>query len=381
MAGVQKVSLNSLNLNIKNALIVGIIIAKNSPRPIGSKKKNGETRGVMSFTIRDSDIDVINVDVWGSEYFVLTFYERFLVGDVVEITSPKICIKGGENENYRPQVSSPFYISLNEGMSDVSIFGGDAFSMYLPLLHIPTKPCAGYCGLSEVLKFSGTSMSVRAVEMIDSTTPACLTLDIFDIDTIQRAEEWRPLESVLFIADARVSWRGRGVRAQVCSKTIITHQPHTPEAEVLRVHVGNQATTRTGEVATWAMWAGERANAASVTQVRERLASGTPFCAALHAVLAHIDLDELTTLSNSEELRVRFADHTGELSARLPVNLLEEVFGYSVDQLKKMTSDERLAIRWRLLLEQCSAKLAVVSSHLTVLTLRRATPADPIPLY
>ncbi|XP_041986225.1 meiosis-specific with OB domain-containing protein isoform X3 [Aricia agestis] len=324
MAGVQKVSLNSLNLNIKNALIVGIIIAKNSPRPIGSKKKNGETRGVMSFTIRDSDIDVINVDVWGSEYFVLTFYERFLVGDVVEITSPKICIKGGENENYRPQVSSPFYISLNEGMSDVSIFGGDAFSMYLPLLHIPTKPCAGYCGLSEVLKFSehtnnmyvdllvvvkcvnpaktiitktGTSMSVRAVEMIDSTTPACLTLDIFDIDTIQRAEEWRPLESVLFIADARVSWRGRGVRAQVCSKTIITHQPHTPEAEVLRVHVGNQATTRTGEVATWAMWAGERANAASVTQVRERLASGTPFCAALHAVLAHIDLDELTTLS------------------------------------------------------------------------------------
>lgn len=82
MAGVQKVCLNNLNINIKNALIVGIIIAKNSPRAVGSKKKNGESRGVMSFTLRDSYIDTINADVWGSEYFVITFYERFLVGDV-----------------------------------------------------------------------------------------------------------------------------------------------------------------------------------------------------------------------------------------------------------------------------------------------------------
>lgn len=84
MAGVQKVRLNHLNMNIKNALIVGIVIAKNSPRTIGSKKKNGESRGVTSFTVRDSEVDTINVDVWGSEYFVLTFYERFLVGDVGE---------------------------------------------------------------------------------------------------------------------------------------------------------------------------------------------------------------------------------------------------------------------------------------------------------
>lgn len=82
MAGVQKVRLNNLNSNIKNGLVVGIVIAKNSPRVIGRKNTNGESRGVTSFTLRDSDVDTINVDVWGSEYFVLTFYERFLVGDV-----------------------------------------------------------------------------------------------------------------------------------------------------------------------------------------------------------------------------------------------------------------------------------------------------------
>lgn len=53
------------------------------------------------------------------------------------------------------KVSSPFYLSLNEGSSEVGIFSGDTIGMYFPLLHIPSKPIAGYCGLSEVLKFKG----------------------------------------------------------------------------------------------------------------------------------------------------------------------------------------------------------------------------------
>ncbi|XP_049874395.1 meiosis-specific with OB domain-containing protein isoform X2 [Pectinophora gossypiella] len=406
MAGVQKIRLNNLNINIKNAIIVGIIIAKNSPRTFGSKKKNGDTRGVTSFTVRDSQVDTINVDVWGSEYFVITFYERFLVGDVVEISSPKICVKGSENENFRPQVTSPFYLSLNEGMSDVTIHTGDSFSMFLPLLHIPSKPAAGYCGLAEVLKLpeesgnifvdllvvvktvkpaktiktkAGTDMTVRCVEIMDNTTPAPLNLDMFDIDTIQRAEDWRPLESVLFIADAKVSWRGRAVKVQVSARTVITHQPHTADAEALRLYTRNQANTRGGEAAAWAAWSGERASAASVAQIRDRLATGSPFCASLHALLTHLDLDELVSLTdNNEELKVRFADHTGELNARLPVNVLEDALGCP---LKGMVADDRAALRWRILLEQCSVKLAGSSSRLLVLAIRRASPADPIPLY
>ncbi|XP_013141748.1 PREDICTED: meiosis-specific with OB domain-containing protein-like, partial [Papilio polytes] len=256
MAGLQKVRLNNLNINIKNALVIGIIIAKNSPRIFGAKKKSGESRGVMSFTIRDSQIDTINIDVWGSDYFVMNFYNRFIVGDVVEIYSPKICVKSGTNETFRPQVSSPFYLSINEGCSDVSTFSGDTYGAYLPLLHIPSKSSAGYCGLAEVMKFTeengniyvdllvvvksvqpvktiksklGVEMPIRAVEIVDNTTPASLYLDMFDTDTIQRAEEWRPLGSVLFIADARVSWRGRGARAQVCGRSVLTHQPHTSD--------------------------------------------------------------------------------------------------------------------------------------------------------
>lgn len=82
MAGIQTVCLNNLNINLKNALVVGIIIAKNGPKIFGTKKKSGELRGVTSFTLRDSETDTINCDVWGSEYYVTTLYERFLVGDV-----------------------------------------------------------------------------------------------------------------------------------------------------------------------------------------------------------------------------------------------------------------------------------------------------------
>ncbi|KAM3966201.1 meiosis specific with OB domains hold'em [Aphomia sociella] len=407
MAGIQKVRLNNLNINLKNALIIGIVIAKNSPRTIVSKKKNGESRGVTSFTIRDSEVDTINVDVWGSEYFVITFYERFLVGDVVEISSPKICVKSGDNEMYRPQVSSPFYLSLNEGISDVITHNGNTYTNYLPLLHIPTKSSSGYCGIAEVLKMSeqsdnvyvdllvvvksvtptktirtktGSDMTVRSVEIVDNTSPASLFMDIFDIDTIQRAEEWHG-ESVLFVADVRLSWRSRAVKVQVCAKTVITHQPYTADAEALRLYIRNQGNTSGGAAAAWAAWSGERPCTASVAQIRDRLSTGTPFCASLHATLTHLHLDDLINGDNNEDLLIRFADHTGELSARLPVTSLTEIFGYSAEQLKAISADERAALSWKFLLEQCSAKLATSPPRLILLTLRRASPADPIPLY
>ncbi|XP_061715280.1 meiosis-specific with OB domain-containing protein [Cydia pomonella] len=405
MSGVQRVRLNNLNINLNNALIVGIIIAKNKPRTVGSKKKNGDSRGVTSFTMRDSEVDTINVDVWGSEYFSLTFYERFLVGDVVEISQPKICVKSGNNA-YRPLVSSPFDLVLNEGTSDVCIHTGDSFASFLPLLHIPSKPSSGYYGLGEVLKLpegenvyvdllvvvksvkpvksiktkAGVDMTLRSVEIIDNTTPASIELAIFDIDTIQRAEDWRPLESVLFISDARVSWRGR-VGVQVSMRSVVTHQPHSADAEALLLYVRNQANTRGGEAAAWAAWSGERAAAASAAQVRDRLAAAAPFCASLHALCTQLDLDDLVTDPNSEELRVRFADHTGELNVRLPVNILEEVLGYSASHLKAMSADERATVRWKILLEQCNVKLAGSPPRLLVLSLRRASQADPIPLY
>ncbi|GBP15410.1 hypothetical protein EVAR_80582_1 [Eumeta japonica] len=311
-------------------------------------------------------------------------------------------------------VSSPFILSVNEGQSEISLYSGDTTS-YLPLLYIPTKPPAEgeqnlYVDLLVVVKSvkpvktiktkSGTEMLVRSIEVIDNTTPVSFVIDIFDLNDIQRAEKWIPLNSVLFIADARVCWRRRLPSLQLNARSVVTHQPHTGDAEALRLYAHSQAERRNfqcalrikvyyvhqggGEAAAWTEWSGECATTASVSQVRDRLAAGMPFCASLHALLSHLNLDELDRVSavESQELHVRFSDHTGELSARLPVKTLEQIFGYPNGQLLSMNSEERSALRWRILLEQCHVRLAVSpTAGLLVLSLRKATPADPIPLY
>lgn len=48
-----------------------------------------------------------------------------------------------------------------------------------------------------------------------------------------------------------------------------------------------------GEAAAWAAWSGERTSAASVAQIKDRLHTGAPFCASLHALLSHLDLDDI----------------------------------------------------------------------------------------
>ncbi|CAG9561132.1 unnamed protein product [Danaus chrysippus] len=222
-------------------------------------------------------------------------------------------------------------------------------------------------------------MSVRSIEIMDNTTPGTLTLDVFDMDTIQRAEQFRPMD-VLFVSDVRVSWRG-GTRLQMCGKSVLTHQPHTPEAEALRLYISNQANTR-GGAPGWSGW-GERAVPATVRQTRDRLATGGMFCAELHALLTHLDLDELlpSTDNTLEEFRIRLADHTGEVTAVLPINVLENVTGYSVAQIKNMNDEHKTGLRWMFMLEHCYCNISVTPPRVVVLALRKAIANDPIPLY
>lgn len=91
MAGLQRLGLNSLNVDISNSIIIGIIISKSSPRMFKSKKKENETNGVWSFTIRDTEIDYINACVWGSAHYVTSFDNMFHVGDVGSLTILLIC--------------------------------------------------------------------------------------------------------------------------------------------------------------------------------------------------------------------------------------------------------------------------------------------------
>lgn len=83
-AGLQRLSLQTLNSKISNAVIVGIVIRSQGVRTFTGKKDNTE-KGVWNFTIRDSITDYINCTFWGSDGFINHMAQKFLVGDVGKI--------------------------------------------------------------------------------------------------------------------------------------------------------------------------------------------------------------------------------------------------------------------------------------------------------
>lgn len=81
-ACVERVTLQNLTPNKENALIVGIMIAKQPPWPVNVKTTDNRDRAVWKFTFRDSPQDYINVTCWGEKSYVFELCNKFQVGDV-----------------------------------------------------------------------------------------------------------------------------------------------------------------------------------------------------------------------------------------------------------------------------------------------------------
>lgn len=69
----------------------------------------------------------------------------------VEIQKPKIEIRRIDDygEQFRPMVTSPFTLVLNEHSTLLS-YEGKNYSLYLKLLQYPTKPLARFVTISDV---------------------------------------------------------------------------------------------------------------------------------------------------------------------------------------------------------------------------------------
>lgn len=86
MSGLlQRVTLCELQPDLTNALIIGIIIAKQQPHALRNGANfDGTTleRAVWNFTLRDSRVMYINATCWGSAHGIRELNEKFNVGDV-----------------------------------------------------------------------------------------------------------------------------------------------------------------------------------------------------------------------------------------------------------------------------------------------------------
>lgn len=240
--------------------LAGLVIAKQDPKVLPSKRDPLTSIAVLSFTIRDSVDDIINVTSWGSQRHVAIQAGLFHIGDTVMIQSPVIVIRQPTDvdENYRPQASSPFYLKLNESSSTVFLFEGDdrAYKQLLsmppgPVNHTPLSDLTASpsvqpvtCSLLAVLRRvcrprdvstrQGRQLQSCELRLMDAGC-ASFGLQLWDAESIRQAQQWPPWETVLFVSDCRVKYDAYRQCAMgvAGSQTIITAHPVISAAQPL----------------------------------------------------------------------------------------------------------------------------------------------------
>ncbi|KAF2904877.1 hypothetical protein ILUMI_01294 [Ignelater luminosus] len=331
---LQRVPLSDLVPDGRNIFIVGIIIAKQEPRKFNDTK-SGDTRrerAVWNFTLRDSPICYINVTCWGLKDEIFGINNKFHVGDVVTVLNPQITIRklNDHGENYRPKVTSPYALTINENVES-NIFNHEGnCHVYHQLLRLPTKPIAGAYTLADVhnqkqridgvdlvgiVRYvgkvrtinvrDGTERQVREVIILDQTSPS-LRVSIWDPDLIIRAGTWKVCNTVLFITDVRCEWSdfARSVTATLTSSTVVTEDPITVETENLRKYIQeNPIRVRAilDKVAQSMSNLSAIQNVMNVQQVLDKIDNiikspntnreEQQFTALLYGVVTHLDLD------------------------------------------------------------------------------------------
>lgn len=128
-----------LHANAVNFVIRGVIISKSKMTIFEKTGRQEEVSlcGVVKFLIRDTREHYINLTVWGSETFIRDYNQKFTIGHVVNVVNSRISSVRNE-DSFDPITSSPFRLTLNEGIGSIEFYDGDVTDL-LSLLNIPLK--------------------------------------------------------------------------------------------------------------------------------------------------------------------------------------------------------------------------------------------------
>lgn len=259
---VRRCRIGALQAGQSEVLVVALVIQRSDPRKVVTRK-DGSERWVTGFTLRDSNTDMVNLTVWSSEEEAGRLAAEFRVGMVVELVRPRVQARdlGGREAAFSPQVTSPAQLVFQGGRTMLCPHLGDATDL-LNLLNIPSKASSTFLSINDIVtnsgalkghfvdmlvavrkvgeerkfvgKAGGGEKGVREVRLFDQTADSLL-LKLWESEHRRLADAWLPREHVLFLADARIDWddwRSSYVLTAT-SKTVVTVNPSTPEAEAL----------------------------------------------------------------------------------------------------------------------------------------------------
>ncbi|XP_039588480.1 meiosis-specific with OB domain-containing protein isoform X4 [Passer montanus] len=429
------VALSDLHPNLARPNVIGVVIGKTDVRSFPDRKNIGTERYTFNFTIRDSPTFFINVQSWGREEYIRSLSESFRVGDCVTIENPLIQSKEAEREEkFNPVTPSGYKLLLSENHSVVKTSSCyDTDTRLLALLHLPVKDPQDYYSLGDIVangqSLHGRVLNVLAAVMAVGEPKYFMTSDkrkgqrcevklydetersfpivCWDNESIQLAQSWIPQETVIFASDVRINFdKFRNcMTATVISKTIITTNPETAEANVLFSFIKENAQagalpSPVKELPNETINLEAVVDVYTVEQLKEKALQSDGKLEPLHGIIygyiSTLDIDEsvsrvlrnrcsvcrfiVNEVSNtctfcsdvSAEARSTFAsfdilvdvtDHTGTLrSCYLADCVAEDTLGCTVPEFLMLEEDQRTALKWQLLLERSKIYFKVTSS-------------------
>ncbi|XP_006100949.1 meiosis-specific with OB domain-containing protein [Myotis yumanensis] len=449
-------TLSDLHPNMANLKIIGIVIGKTDVKGFPDRKNIGSERYTFSFTIRDSPTHFVNATSWGNEDYIRSLSASFRVGECVTIENPLVQRKELEREEkFSPATPSDCKLLLSEDHSTVKVCSSyEVDTKLLSLIHLPVKESRDYYSLGDIVA-NGHSLDGRIINVLAAvksvgepkyfTTSdrrkgqrcevklydemeSSFAMICWDNESILLAQSWVPRETVIFAADVRINFdKFRNcMTATVISKTIITTNPETPEANILLNFIrGNKETNPQDDAIDSYLEESINLNTIvdvyTVKQLKVKALKNEgkddPFYGILYAYISTLNIDGETTkvvrnrcsscgyivneassicttcnkdsskfksVFLSFDMLIDLTDHTGTLhSCSLTGNVAEETLGCTVNEFLAMTDEQKTALKWQFLLERSKIYLKVFLSdrargrlRISVISCKLADPVE-----
>uniref|UniRef100_A0A8C6K040 MEIOB-like N-terminal domain-containing protein n=1 Tax=Melopsittacus undulatus TaxID=13146 RepID=A0A8C6K040_MELUD len=381
-------------------------------------------------------------------------YQCFIL---VTIENPLIQSKEAEREEkFNPVTPSCYKLILSENHSVVRTFSCyEMDAKLLSLLHLPVKDPQDYYSLGDIVA-NGQSLDGRILNLLAAVmsvgepkhfmtsdkrkgqrcevklydeTEMSFPIVCWDNESIQLAQSWIPRETVIFASDVRINFdKFRNcMTATVISKTIITTNPETAEANVLFSFIKESAQSG-GLYDKATPQSKDSINLETIVDVytveqlkKKALQSDVklePVYGVIYGYISTLNIDDnaskvvrnrcstcrfkVNEMSNtctfcsdiSSDLKSVFAsfeilidvtDHTGTLySCYLSDCVAEETLGCTVSG-NELAEDKKTALKWKLLLERSKIYIKATVSpgwrsgmKVNVLSCKLADPIEAI---
>ncbi|XP_068610766.1 meiosis-specific with OB domain-containing protein [Brachionichthys hirsutus] len=430
MAALMYIAISELHPNFSHPKVAGVVIGKSDVKSFPDRKNFGVDRFTFGFTIKDSPDFFINVTAWGNDGYINGLSNLFSIGECVIIDNPLVSTKDPEKgDKFCPTTPSLYRLMVTETHSQVSLCADmDAIDRLQPLSHLPVKDSRDFYSLGDIVA-NGRTLDATLINILaavksigeprffttsDNRKGQRLELNLFDDsvssfplvcwdrEAIQLVQTLVPKETVLFIADAKVSFDSfrNSMTATVNSKTVITVNPDTREASLLysyAVEISKSGALDQDENPE-DVTVDSITDVFTVSQLKQKARENPQaFFGISYSFISKLDIDSSVSrvirtrcaackfqvtedgqsCSNSLcparhrafsvttgfDLLVDVTDHSGTLQAcslRSPV--AEKMLGVTMEEFARLTDDQRTALKWKCLLERFKVCVKIVPS-------------------